>query len=110
MTTVARILKFAAIYLIVSVFSAVALLIDTWPLYPRSVVQWLVLLIIALPVTVLGEWLSDGALHSSLSLAVDARTRRSQISWLRTGYVLALYLLFAMCAVAIFYWVQSPAA
>jgi hypothetical protein len=70
----------------------------------------LVLLIIALPMTVLGEWLSDRALHSSLSLAVDARTRRSQFSWLRIGYILALYLLFAMCAVAIFYWLQSPAA
>ena len=75
---------------------------------PRSVVHWSMLFIIALPVTVLGDWLTDGALQSHLSLAVETRTRGSQFSWLRVKYVLALYILFAICAVAIFYWLQSP--
>lgn len=104
-----RILRFISIYLIVSVLAAVALLVDTWPIYPRSLLRWILLLIIAVPVSVLGEWLSDGALSCSLSLAVEARTRGSQFSWLRIGYYLALYALYAICAVAILYWLQSPA-
>jgi hypothetical protein len=104
-----RILRFISIYLIVSVFAAVLLLANTWPLYPHSLLQWILLLIIAAPVTVLGEWLSDRALSSPFSLAIEARTSGSQLSWLRISYYLALYLLFAICAVAILYWIQSPA-
>jgi hypothetical protein len=66
------------------------------------------LLVIALPVTVLGDWLSEPALSRSLSLAIEARTGGSRISWLRVGYYLALYVLFAICAVAALYWLESP--
>jgi hypothetical protein len=104
-----RVLRFIPIYLIVSVCAALALLADTWPRYPRSLLQWLILLIIALPVTALGDWLSDHALSSSLSLAVEARTRGAQFSWLRIVYYVALYVLFAICAVGILHWFQSPA-
>jgi hypothetical protein len=103
-----RVLRFAAIYLIVSVIAAVALLINTWPLHPHSIPHWALLFVIALPITLLGEWLSDRALHSSLSLAVEARTRNSRFSWLRVGYILALCILFAICAVIILYWLYSP--
>ncbi len=103
-----RVLRFAAIYLIVSVIAAVALLIDTWPLHPHSIPHWALLFVIALPITLLGEWLSDRALHSSLSLAVEVRTRSSRFSWLRVGCLLALYILFAICAVVVFYWLQLP--
>lgn len=103
-------IRFISIYLIVSIFAAVALLADSWPRHPRSLLQWILLLIIAVPVTALGEWLSGRALSSSLSLAIEARTRGSQLSWLRIGYYLALYVLFAICAVAILYWIQSPRA
>ncbi|MGH8298071.1 MAG: hypothetical protein ACRES6_02160 [Steroidobacteraceae bacterium] len=104
-----RILRFISIYLVVSLLAAVALLVDTWPQYPRALIQWLLLLVIAFPVTILGDWLSDQALSSSLSLVIEARTKGSQISWLRIGYYLALYVLFAICAVAVLYWLQSPA-
>lgn len=105
-----RILRFISIYFIVSVFAAAVLLANTWPLYPHSLFQWILLLIIAVPVTVLGEWLSDCALSNSLSLAIEARTRGSRLSWLRIGYYLALYVIFGICAVAILYWIQSPAS
>lgn len=100
--------RYIAVYLIVSLLAALALLVDTWPHYPRSLRPWALLLLIALPVTVLGDWLSDSALSHSLSLAIEARTKGSRISWLRVGYYLALYVLFAICAVAALYWLESP--
>jgi len=102
------ILRYIAAYLIVCLLAAAALLVDTWPHYPRSLRAWALLLVIALPVTVLGDWLTDSALSGSFSLASEARTRGSRIAWLRIGYYLALYVLFAICAVAALYWLQSP--
>jgi hypothetical protein len=106
---VSRILRFISIYLIVALFAVVALLVDTWPQYPRSPFQWLLLLIIAYPVTILGDWLSEHALSDSLALVIATRTRSARVSWLRITYYLALYVLFGICTLAILYWVQSPA-
>jgi hypothetical protein len=108
--SIRQVLSFAAMYLIVSVLAVVALLVDTWPLYPRSILDWGLLLVIVLPVTVLGDWLSDRVLSSSLPFASGTRTRKAPRSWLRIGYQLALYVLFAICAVAILYWLEAPAA
>jgi len=96
-------------YLIVAVLAASALLIDTWPLYPRSVLEWALLAIITLPVTVLGDWLSDRALSSPLA-PTPGGARSKRRSWLRVGYCVALYVLFAICAVVILYWLEFPAA
>ena len=99
-------LPYLSVYLIVSVLAVAALLIDTWPLYPRSPLEWGLLLVITLPVTVIGDWLSDRALSSSLT-ATGGRKRR--LAWLRIGYCVALYVLFAICAVVILYWLEFPA-
>jgi hypothetical protein len=106
---VSSVLRFIAVYLLVSLLAAAALLVDTWPHYSRSWADWVLLLVIAFPVTVLGDWLTDRALSTSLSLAVEARTKGSRLSWARIGYYLALYVLFAICVVAVLYWLQSPA-
>jgi len=105
-----RLLHFSSIYALISALAAGALLIDTWPSYPRSFLQWGLLLLIGLPVTVLGDWLSDRALSNSLARAIEGRTKDSQLSWLRIGYYLALYMLFAICAVAVLYWLESRQA
>jgi hypothetical protein len=102
-------IHFIIMYLLVAALAAVALLIDTWPGYPRSWLQWGLLLVIALPVAVLGDWLTDGALSGSVSLALARRTRSTQLTWGRMSYCVALYILFAICAVAAFYWLQYPA-
>jgi hypothetical protein len=99
-----KVIRFLLIYLALSSFAVVALFIDTWPHYPHGPLDWGLLFVIALPVTLLGEWLSDNALSSSLSLAVEARAKGHQLSWLRVSYYLALYILFAICAVAAYYW------
>jgi hypothetical protein len=105
-----RALRFIATYLSVSVLACAALLVDTWPLYPRSILEWALLLVIALPVTVLGDWLSDQALSSAFSLPRRNRTKGPERSWLRIAYQVALYILFAICTVAVFYWLLTPTA
>jgi hypothetical protein len=108
LSKVSQIFRFIWVYLTVSLLAALELLVDIWPQYAHSLLPWALLLVIALPVTILGDWLSNRALSTSLSLAIEARARGSRISWLRIGYCLALYVLFAICAVAILYWLQSP--
>jgi hypothetical protein len=54
-----KIFYLAVIYLVVSAFAAVELLITTWPAYPHSGLQWAILLIIAGPVSAVGEWVAD---------------------------------------------------
>ncbi len=103
------VLRFVSMYLIISVLAVAALLIDTWPLYPRSMLEWGLLLLITLPVTVMGDWLSDNALSSSLSRTA-AGAKKARLSWVRIGYSAALYVLFAICAVVILYWLEFPAA
>jgi hypothetical protein len=104
------VLRFVSTYLILSAFAATALLIDTWPHQPRSFLQWALLLVIALPVTVLGDWLSEHTLSNPLARVAVSRTKRVRFSWLRIGYCLALYILFAICVVALLYWFQLAMA
>lgn len=61
----------------------------------------------ALPVTVLGEWLTDGLMNNRLSAMIERGTRRSGFSWTRIAYYLAIYIFFAIAAVALFYWAQT---
>lgn len=102
-----QLFRFAGVYLAVSTFAGIALLADTWPLYPRSSVEWILLFVIALPVTVLGEWLAEGLTSNPLSAKVERSRRRVGFSWARVGYYLATYVLFGLCAAAIFYWARS---
>jgi len=106
-TVLKKIFRFAVIYLILSALAALGVLIDTWPRYPHSVIQWSILLIIALPLSVLGEWLADRTLRSRMSHAVENRTKGAELSWLRVGYLLALTIVFTVCAVLIFHWLHS---
>lgn len=100
---------FILMYVLVATFAAIALLIDTWPRYPRSWLEWGLLLVIAFPVAVLGDWLTDRALSYPVSLALEARKRSKRFPWGPLGYSLALYVLFAICTVAVLYWLEFPA-
>lgn len=92
-------------YLGVALFSALALCIDSWPHLSRRPLDWGLLLLIALPVSVLGDWLTDGA----LSRVLDRKSRgKGGLSLMRIGQHLALYVLFAIASVAVFYWLRAP--
>ena len=101
------VLRFTRVYLIVSLFAAAALLVDTWPQHPKSLLHWALLFLIALPVTVLGEWLTDGLVNNPVSAIIERGTHRSGFSWTRIAYYLAMYIFFALAAVALFYWAQT---
>jgi len=60
--TLKKLLRFSAIYLVVSALAAGALLVDTCPVHPRTGRQWALLLAVALPVTLLGERFGEGSL------------------------------------------------
>jgi hypothetical protein len=98
------VLRFLGIYFVISVFAAIALLVDSWPHRPASPLEWVLLFVIALPVTALADWLSEGLLTNALTATIEWRTRLLKYSWLRIFYLLAMYVLFAICTVAIFYW------
>ena len=92
-------------YLGVALLSALALGIDSWPHLPRTPLEWALLLLIALPVSVLGDWLTDGA----LSRILERRSRSTgSFSFLRIGQHLALYVLFAIASVEVLYWLRAP--
>ncbi|HTV51614.1 MAG TPA: hypothetical protein VME21_10510 [Steroidobacteraceae bacterium] len=92
-------------YLGVALFSALALSVDSWPHLPRTPLDWALLLLIALPVSVLGDWLTDGA----LSRILERKGRgRGSLFFLRLGQHLALYVLFGIASVAVFDWLRAP--
>jgi hypothetical protein len=103
-----QIVRFLWIYFLVSIFATTALLIDTWPHHPTSILEWVLLFAIALPVTLLGEWLGDGLMDNPLTVRIEHKTRNSKSSGARVAYFVAMLVLLAIGAVALLYWTQSP--
>ena len=97
-------LRYVMVYLIVSVCASIALLADTWPHHPTSLLAWSILFVVAIPVTVVGEWLAEGVLNNPVSAAVERRTRQTAFSWTRVVYYLAVYVLLGICALTVYYW------
>ncbi|HEY4771433.1 MAG TPA: hypothetical protein VIH50_00235 [Steroidobacteraceae bacterium] len=86
-------LRFLGIYLTINAIAAVGLLLTLWPYRAASSSGWILLFVIALPVTALGEWLGESFLKNRMSLAVERATQRSNFSWIRIAYVLAMALI-----------------
>ena len=101
-----RALRFIATYVVVCAFAVTALFVDTWPFRVRSWRQWALLLIVTLPVTELGDWLTDRALSRTLWFGLDVKVTGLKPSWSRTAYTLALCVFFAVCAVSLSYWLE----
>ena len=97
-------LRFVIGYLTVSACAGIALLADTWPYHPTSLLAWSFLFVVAVPVTVIGEWLAEGVLNNPVSAIVERRTRQTTFSWTRVVYYLAVYVLLGICAVTLYYW------
>jgi hypothetical protein len=83
-------------------------LIPKRPHHPTSILEWVLLFSIALPVTLLGEWLGDGLMDNPLTVRIERKTRSSKLSGARIAYFVAMLVLLAICAVALLYWTQSP--
>jgi hypothetical protein len=102
-----QLLLFIVIYISVSVFGTALLLFDTWPQPPPSAVEWLLLLLMVLPVILIGEWLSGGVLRDALLAVIGNGTLPFQIRWWRVFYYSVMCILFATTAVALLEWTRS---
>jgi hypothetical protein len=85
--------RFLLICVIIALVAAGLLLLDLWPWHPTSWRAWLLFFVIALPVTIAGEWLAEAVLNNPLSKSVDRATTGRSFSWYRIGYLLGLALL-----------------
>jgi hypothetical protein len=86
--------------LLVTLVATGLLLVDVWPWHPISWHAWLLLVVLALPVLIAGEWLGEKMLTNPLSRSVDRATAESSFSWLRIAYLLAV-LVFVLGVLAI---------
>ncbi len=92
MPKVKRVFQFLAAYVLASLVLGAVLVLQSYPSAPQSVVQWGVLFVLAIPLTLLGEAIGELLFRNSLTRAVDKATERKTFSWLRIGYMLVLAL------------------
>lgn len=91
-------------YVAATVFIAVPALILHG--IPQSPAGWL-LLLLALPVMVLAEWLGEQIFgRNPVSRAIEARTAGQRFSWLRIGWWLCQYLAGVGVVLAVWYWIE----
>ena len=89
-----RMFSFLAIYLAASAVAASGWLLASFPNYPHAMSAWLWMLLLALPVQCLFEYLFGHIWNNKLSRAIESRTAEKPFSWVRIGYgVLCLSLL-----------------
>lgn len=99
--------RFASVYLSVLAFAGTMVLVDTWPEPPDTIIEWLLLFVMIVPVTLVGEWLTEGVLGSSLVSALGGRGRLPKVRWSRIAYYVAMCMLFATTTVSIFEWLTD---
>jgi hypothetical protein len=80
-------------YPVVALAAAGLLLLNLWPWHPTSWRAWLLFVVLALPVMIVGEWLAETVFNNPLSKSVDRATASRSFSWFRIGYLLGLALL-----------------
>ena len=97
-----RPVRFTSVYLSVLVFATTMVLVDTWPEPPDTLIEWFLLFVMIIPVTLVGEWVSEGVLGSSLASALGRRGRLPKLRWSRIAYYLTMCVLFATITVLIF--------
>jgi hypothetical protein len=102
-----RPVRFASVYLPVLAFATTMVLVDTWPDPPETLIEWLLLFVMIVPATLIGEWLSEGVLGTSLASALGHGSRLPKLRWSRIAYYLTTCLLFATTTVSIFEWLTD---
>jgi hypothetical protein len=88
-----------AAWVILSLIVAAAFLLSFWPHYPHSPFGWLVLVLTALPLAALGEFLGDRFIfHSDLGASLNSLGTGFVPSLVRVLYVLIMFLTLAAIA------------
>ena len=89
-----RMFPFLAIYVALSVIAAIVSLVASFPNYPHSTSAWLWLLLLALPVQCLLEFLGSLIWNNKASRAIEFKTAEKRFSWVRIGYGLLCFSVF----------------
>ena len=99
-----RILTFLGIYVVCSAGATFLLLLNWFPYHPHSLSGWLVLFVVAVPVTVVGEGIGKFLFSNPVARAIDAKTEGRSFSWLRISFMLIAMLLFSALVLVILHW------
>ena len=88
-----RLAKIMGLYIGLSVIAAMGVLIGVFPKHPTTLNGWLVLLVLALPLTIVGELVGEVIWRNRLAHAIESNTKGQSLSGLRMLYVLVAMLL-----------------
>jgi len=101
---VERVLTFVVLYLGLSTVLALVLLAGVFPHHPKTVVGWALLFALALPITLLGEFVGEFFWRNRIAQAIAARSSGVSLSVLRLGYAFAVMLFFFALAFGVHSW------
>lgn len=82
----ARLLKIIAKYITLSAIAAILVLLEVFPTHPTTASGWGLLLVLALPLTIVGELVGEALWRNRLAQAVEAGTKERSFSVLRVLY------------------------
>jgi hypothetical protein len=88
-----NLLRFLVICLVLSVVSVAMMLVYSFPDRPSTWLGWLTCFLLAIPLTLLGEFVGEMLQRNRLAQAVAQRTQHSGFSWMRICYMLVAALL-----------------
>ena len=101
---VERVLTFVVLYLGLSTVLALVLLAGIFPYHPKTVIGWVLLFALALPLTLLGEFVGEFFWRNRIAQAIAARSSGGSLSVLRLGYAFAVMLFFFALAFGVHSW------
>lgn len=88
-----KIMKFIALYLICSLIGAGALIIYSFPMYPKTLAGWVSLLVLGLPIILMGEGIGGLITSNRISRSIEPETTDKKFSIKRMVY---LFISFAI--------------
>lgn len=92
-----RLARISAVYVGLSVIAAVGVLVGVFPKHPTTLNGWLLLLVLALPLTIAGELVGEMIWRNRLARAIESNTKGQSLSGFRMLYALvAMLLMFGL--------------
>jgi uncharacterized membrane protein len=104
-----RLLPVLGVWLTLSIIVGTGFLVSFWPFHPHSIVGWVLLLVTALLLAALGEFLGDRVIfHSDIGAALNSLGHGFLSSLVRILYVLFMFLALAAIASLILKTLNAP--
>lgn len=89
---IARILRVLGLYFAFSAVFGAGWLLESYPEHPRAPMAWVILFALAVPVTLIAEFVGHSLFRNPIARGVERRTRGKTISMQRMGYMLCAIL------------------